>query len=158
MTHDTTGPADTRPCRRAAPSPEKKADSVMPARLYAVPDDPEPDENPSEHAAPADLDAERAVIGAAMLSAATLTQMRTLNKSFPRRQCDTQGRVVEGAVKESEVATEGSGAGAGATAETQTVAGPSSDEQRKHVLEPSAGSADEGSGNTELRSDGLAEA
>ena len=52
----------------------------MPARLYAVPDDSvfDPDENASEHAAPADVDAERAVIGAAMLSAATLAEMRTL--------------------------------------------------------------------------------
>src|SRR5947209_20309977 len=50
----------------------------MPARLYAVPTDPEPDDNLSEHAAPADADAERAVIGAAMLSSSALAEMRTL--------------------------------------------------------------------------------
>ena len=52
----------------------------MPARasLYVVPDDPDPTNEPSERAMPVDLDAERAVLGAAMLSATTLAEMRTV--------------------------------------------------------------------------------
>jgi replicative DNA helicase len=48
------------------------------APLYVVPDDPDPTNEPSERAMPVDLDAEQAVLGAAMLSATALAEMRTL--------------------------------------------------------------------------------
>ncbi len=48
------------------------------APLYVVPDDPDPTNEPSERAMPVDLAAEQAVLGAAMLSAPALAEMRTL--------------------------------------------------------------------------------
>ena len=48
------------------------------APLYVVPDDPDPATEPSDHSMPVDLDAEQAVFGAAMLSAAAPAEMRTL--------------------------------------------------------------------------------
>jgi replicative DNA helicase len=46
--------------------------------LRIVPNDPDPTDEPADYALPADLDAERAVLGAAMLSASALAEMRTL--------------------------------------------------------------------------------
>lgn len=46
--------------------------------LRIVPNDPDPSDTPADYALPADLDAERAVLGAAMLSASALAEMRTL--------------------------------------------------------------------------------
>jgi replicative DNA helicase len=57
-----------------------RSDLAMPARapLYVVPDDPDPTTGPTERAMPVDLDAEQAVLGAAMLSRDALAEMRTL--------------------------------------------------------------------------------
>jgi len=46
--------------------------------LRIIPDDPDPTSEPADYALPADLDAERAVLGAAMLSISALAEMRTL--------------------------------------------------------------------------------
>jgi replicative DNA helicase len=46
--------------------------------LRIVPDDPDPINEPVDYALPTDIDAERAVLGAAMLSATALAEMRTL--------------------------------------------------------------------------------
>ena len=46
--------------------------------LRIVPNDSDPADEPSDYALPADLDAERAVLGAAMLSVTALAEMRTL--------------------------------------------------------------------------------